>query len=65
MALLDLDKITIKRTIIGIRCTSCGGNLVIAKKPSAQAMVITLISFGTIKPKKHECENCKKKYMLL
>jgi len=32
MALLDLDKIIIKRTIVGIRCTSCGGSLEVAKK---------------------------------
>jgi len=32
MALLDLDKIIIKRTVIGIRCTACGGNLVGYKK---------------------------------
>jgi ssDNA-binding Zn-finger/Zn-ribbon topoisomerase 1 len=65
MALLDLDKIIIKRTVIGIRCTSCGGNLVIVKKRSILGRFITLVSFGSIKPKKYECENCKKKYLLI
>jgi ssDNA-binding Zn-finger/Zn-ribbon topoisomerase 1 len=65
MALLDLDKIIIKRTIIGIRCTSCGGNLVVAKKRSIVGRFIKLVSFGTIKPKNYECENCKKRHLLL
>ena len=65
MGLLDLDKIIIKRTIVGIRCASCGGNLVIAKKRSIAGQFIKLISFGTIKPKNYECENCNKKYLLL
>jgi len=65
MALLDLDKIIIKRTILGIRCTSCGGNLVISKKKSITGRFIKLVSFGTIKPKYYECENCKKRHLLL
>jgi uncharacterized protein with PIN domain len=65
MALLDLDKIIIKRTIQGIRCTSCGGNLIMAKKKSITGRFIKLISLGTIKPKTYECENCKKRHLLL
>jgi uncharacterized protein with PIN domain len=65
MALLDLDKIIIKRTIVGIRCTSCGGNLEIAKKKSNISRFIKMISFGAIRPKKYECENCKRKYLLI
>ncbi|MEO7766969.1 MAG: hypothetical protein ABIS01_06065 [Ferruginibacter sp.] len=65
MALLDLDKIIIKRTILGIRCTSCGGNLVIARKKSIVCRFINLVSFGTIKSKNYECENCKKKHLLI
>ena len=65
MALLDLDKIIIKRTIVGIRCTSCGGNLVIAKKRSILGLFIKLVSFGSVKPKNYACENCKKKHLLI
>ena len=65
MALLDLEKIIIKRTILGIRCTVCGGNLVLAKKKSSAGRFIKLISFGTINPKNYECENCKKRHLLL
>jgi hypothetical protein len=65
MALLDLDKIIIKRTVLGIRCTSCGGNLVAAGKKSIVRLIINLASFGTIKPKNYECENCKKRYLLI
>ncbi|MEO8415985.1 MAG: hypothetical protein ABI472_20155 [Ginsengibacter sp.] len=65
MALLDLDKIIIKRTIVGIRCTACGGNLVVAKKKSITGRFIQLVSFGIIQPKNYECENCKKRHLLI
>jgi hypothetical protein len=65
MALLDLDKIIIKRTILGIRCTSCGGNLVPVKRKSIIGRLIKLVSFGTIKPENYECENCRKRHLLL
>ena len=65
MALLDLDKIIIKRTVIGIRCTSCGGNLQVTKKRSVVGTCIKLLSFGAIKPQHYECENCKKKHLLI
>jgi len=65
MGLLDLDKIIIKRTIIGIRCPSCGGNLATAKKKSIIGRLAKLISFGKITPKNYECENCKKRIVLL
>jgi hypothetical protein len=32
MALLDLDKIIVKRTVIGVRCTAYGENLLERKK---------------------------------
>lgn len=65
MALLDLDKIIIKRTVVGIRCTSCGGHLEVAKKKSIAGRFIILVSFGIIKPKYYECEICKKRHLLI
>jgi hypothetical protein len=64
MGLLDLDKIVVHRTIIGIRCTKCAGNL-LTKKVTLTARLVKLISFGKIKPTNYECESCKKKYVLL
>lgn len=64
MALLDLDKIIIKRTVIGIRCISCGGNLV-TKKRSVICRIVNIVSFTLLKPQRYECENCKKKHILL
>jgi len=64
MALMDLDKIIIKRTVIGIRCSSCGGNLV-AKKKTILCHLIRIVSFGSLKPQRYECANCKKKHLLL
>jgi DNA-directed RNA polymerase subunit RPC12/RpoP len=65
MGLLDLDKIIIKRTIVGIRCTTCGGNLIIAKKKSIAVLFVNAISFGTIQPKNYQCETCKKRFVLI
>ena len=65
MGLLDLDKIIIKRKILGIRCSACGGNLVVGKKKSLIGQLVKVISFGTSKPKNYECENCKKRFVLL
>jgi uncharacterized protein with PIN domain len=65
MGLLDLDKIIIKRTILGIRCSSCGGNLVLTSRKSITGRLIKLVSLGTVSPKNYECEHCQKRYMLL
>jgi hypothetical protein len=65
MALIDLDKIIIKRTILGIRCTACGGNLVVSKKKSIAGRLASVISLGTIKAENYECETCKKGFLLL
>ena len=65
MALIDLDNIFIKRTILGIRCPACGGNLVVSRKRSIPGRLIKVASFGIIKPENYECETCKKWYLLL
>ncbi|GAB4024556.1 hypothetical protein [Spirosoma gilvum] len=63
MGLLDLDKIIIKRTVLGIRCTACGGNLVIAEKKSAAGWFMKVISFGVIQPETYKCETCSKRFL--
>ena len=65
MALIDLDKIIVKRTILGIRCTVCGGNLVISTKKSFASQLARMLSLGTVKAEDYQCETCKKRYMLL
>ncbi|BAV05089.1 hypothetical protein FLA_1096 [Filimonas lacunae] len=64
MALLDLDKIIVHRTITGIRCNSCEGNLVRVKM-SFTARMVKLLFLGRLKPANYECEHCKKRYVLL
>lgn len=64
MALLDLDKIIIKRTVIGIRCTKCGGNL-LPRKKSILCHIMRFVSFRTLKPQRYKCETCNKKHLLL
>ena len=65
MALIDLDKIIVKRTILGIRCAVCGGSLVTSPKKSVTSRLARILSLGTIKAEDYECETCKKRYMLL
>ncbi|GGH21135.1 hypothetical protein GCM10007423_02030 [Dyadobacter endophyticus] len=65
MALIDLDKIIVKRTILGIRCTVCGGNLLVSEKESAISKLARIISLGIVRPKDYACETCKKRYILL
>ena len=65
MALLDLDKIIIKRTIVGINCNNCGGTLKLMQRKTSTVKIINLLSFGKIKSKTYECEICKKKYIVI
>jgi len=65
MGLLDVDKIIIKRTIVGIRCPACEGNLTDTQKKSFIGLAVQLISLGKIKPKNYQCESCKRKTVLL
>lgn len=64
MGLLDLDKIIIKRTVLGIRCLVCGGNLVVSPQLSFAGRLAKIVSLGKLKPECYECETCKKRYTL-
>jgi ribosomal protein S27E len=64
MAILDLDKIVFNRTIIGIVCEKCGGNLKQSGKAKATRWLIRILSFGKKKARCYECENCKTKYLV-
>jgi hypothetical protein len=65
MAILELDKIIFKKTVIGILCIKCGGGLKQTGKVKLSAKIISLITFGKVKIRHYQCENCKKKYMIL
>ncbi|MGN7884668.1 hypothetical protein [Dyadobacter sp. 22481] len=64
VGLLDLDKIIIKRNFFGIRCTICGGNLVVYPKMSFAGRLAKIASLGKLQPECYECEACKKRYTL-
>lgn len=64
MGLLDLDKIIIKRTVMGIRCAVCGGNLIVSDNLCLTGRIAKMISLGKLKPECYECETCKKRYTL-
>jgi uncharacterized protein with PIN domain len=65
MAILDIDKIIIKRTIAGVNCRVCGGLLKETKKKSISGRIITAATMGILKTKQYECEICKRKYLLI
>jgi uncharacterized protein with PIN domain len=65
MAILNLDKLVINRTVIGINCNKCGGFLNPVQKRSITGKIIKLLTLGTIKSKLYECDDCKKLYMLI
>lgn len=60
MAILNLEKIVFTKTIIGITCKRCGGNLKAKEKKSFTEKIITVLTLGTIKTKLYQCERCKK-----
>lgn len=64
MAILDLDNISFKKTIIGINCIKCGGNLKESEKARMIRRFITMFSLGVKKPRCYECENCKSKFIV-
>jgi len=65
MALLDLDKIIINRTIAGINCNNCGGTLKLIEKKSNTVKIINMLTLGKVKSKNYECELCKKQFILI
>lgn len=65
MAILYLENLVIKRTVIGINCSACGGNLKLVEKKSFTQKIIKAITLGTFKAKLYQCENCKKIYTVI
>jgi uncharacterized protein with PIN domain len=65
MAILELDKIIFTKTVIGIVCTKCGGDLKPTGKNNLPDKIITIVSLGKVKIRHYQCDNCKKKYIIL
>jgi hypothetical protein len=65
MAIIDLDKIIFKKPSTGIYCTECGGDLKATDIKKIWGKIISVASFGWIKPRQYQCENCKKKYLVI
>jgi len=65
MAILELDKIIFTKTVIGIVCTKCGGDLKPTGKKHLSDKVFNVVSFGKVKIRRYQCDNCKKKYIIL
>ncbi len=61
MAILDLDKIVINKTIIGITCPVCSGNLILISKPAKFKKISRIISFTV---RSYKCEVCDRSYKL-
>jgi hypothetical protein len=65
MAIVDLDKIIIRQTIIGINCPRCGGALREIKAARFKTKAIKILSFGAIDIKEYRCDVCKKNFTFL
>lgn len=65
MPLLNLDNIIIQKTIIGINCMTCGGNLKLVEKKSFAQKIIKAFTLGTFNTKLYQCESCKKIYTVI
>ena len=66
MAILELDKIIIKKPDTGIHCMNCGGDLLQTHHPlHLPEKIIAWVTLGNLKIIHYQCENCKKKYIVL
>jgi len=65
MAILELDKIIIKKPDTGIHCINCGGDLKENGKLKLSGKIIAWITLGIVRIGHYQCENCKKKYIVL
>jgi ribosomal protein S27E len=65
MAILELDKIIIKKPDTGIQCIHCGGDLKQNGKIKLLGKIVAFITFGKVRIRNYQCENCKKKYIVL
>jgi hypothetical protein len=65
MAILELDKIIIKKPDTGIQCSHCGGDLKQYGKIKLLDKIIACITLGKVKIRHYQCDNCKKKYIVL
>ena len=65
MAILEIDKIIIKKPDTGIHCINCGGDLKLTFKKELLAKIIACITLGKVRIKHYQCDNCKKKYIIL
>ena len=67
MALINLDKITLKKTVIGINCPACGGDLKAYHSP--QSRMHNLLRSMMLRPRqgsvrKYRCAACRQAYGL-
>jgi uncharacterized protein with PIN domain len=65
MAILDLDKMLIRKQYSGILCSNCGGDLKKTIKPNMVGKLISWLTGGYIKAGHYQCENCKKRYTII
>ena len=65
MAILDLGKIIFNKTIIGITCAHCGGDLKQLPKIPILVKLLNMMLFNNLKPKQYQCTTCQKKYTLI
>ncbi|MBL7933616.1 MAG: hypothetical protein JNL60_17060 [Bacteroidia bacterium] len=65
MAIIDLDKIIVSQTIIGVNCPRCGGKLSVTKESRFKRTVLNFFSAGLLSIRKYRCDNCGKEVIFL
>jgi len=65
MAILELDKIIFQKPDTGIHCIECGGDLKQIGKTKLLGKLIAWITLGKVSIRRYQCDNCKKKYIIL
>ena len=65
MAMFHLDKIIFNKTIIGITCAHCGGDLKPMPKIHILGRWLKVLTINKIKPKRYQCTTCQKKCTVL
>ena len=64
MNIIDINKIIINKTVLGVECPYCSGELVTFTNKSIISKLIRTFSLGMVKVYSYKCRNCSKLFIL-
>ena len=65
MNIIDINKIIINKTVLGVECPCCSGDLTAFKNKSIIPKLIRTLSLGMVKVYSYKCRNCSKLFILV